>query len=255
MPNVEPIPIYRDGPHYDAMVGALALPDGPFYVEEATGSGGPVLELACGTGRLTIPIAQSGIKMVGLDQSASMLTHARGKAVEMGVKIEWVEGDCRSFSLNRRFALIFMAFNSMLHLHDQESVAALFQKIRQHLAPQGRFVFDVFNPSLAILTRDPNQRHFDRHYDDPHGLGTVTLEMTATYDDAAQVNRVKWYFSLPGQKDFQVEQLAVRCFFPQELDLVVRANGFEIEAKYGSFDRKPFGSGDPKQIVVCKPLG
>ncbi|HUM06272.1 MAG TPA: class I SAM-dependent methyltransferase [Terriglobales bacterium] len=251
MTSTEHIPLYRDGPHYDAMVGPLALPDVPFYVDEAKRARDPVLELACGTGRLTIPIAQNKLEIVGLDQSASMLAHARTKAAQAGVEIEWIEADCRTFSLKRKFALIFMAFNSMQHLHDQASLAALFANVRKHLAPGGRFVFDVFNPSLAILTRDPNVRHFDRQYEDPHGRGTIMLEMTAVYDDAAQVNRMKWYFSLPSQKDFQVEQLDVRCFFPQELDLLVRANGFQIEQKFGNFERRAFSSGDPKQIVVC----
>lgn len=250
----EPIPLYRDGRHYDALVGALALPDVPFYVEEAKRAGGPVLELACGTGRLTIPIAQSGVAIVGLDQSASMLAHACEKAADTSAEIQWVEADCREFELNCTFALIFMAFNSMQHLHDHASLSRLFMRVGRHLAPGGKFIFDVFNPSLAILTRDPNVRHFDRQYEDPGGRGTITLEMNAVYDDAAQVNRMKWYFSLPDHKDFQVENLDVRCFFPQELDLLVRANGFEIEAKYGNFERKPFAAGDMKQIVVCKPL-
>ena len=224
----------------------------PFYVEESKRARGPVLEVACGTGRLTIPIAQSGVEIVGLDQSASMLAHARTKAAEAGVNIAWVQADCRQFDLGRKFALIFMAFNSMQHLHDQASLAALFQNVRKHLAEGGRFVFDVFNPSLAILNRDPSQRYLDRQYADPDGRGTITLELTAVYDDAAQVNRMTWYFSLPGEKDFRVEQLHVRCFFPQELDLLVRANGFEIEEKFGNFERKPFASGDMKQVAVCK---
>ena len=253
MPHPEPIPLYRDGPHYDAMVGTLDLPDIAFYLEEANYAGNPILELACGTGRITIPIAQNKLDIVGLDQSTSMLAHARKKAADAGAKIGWIEADCRTFQLNRKFPLIFMAFNSMQHLHDQQSLSALFDNVRGHLAPGGRFIFDVFNPSLAILTRDSNVRHFDRQYEDPQGRGRITLEMTAVYDDAAQVNRMKWYFSLPNQKDFQVEQLDVRCFFPQELDLLVSANGFHIEWKYGYFDRKPFRSGDPKQIVVCRP--
>jgi hypothetical protein len=64
-----------------------------------------------------------------------------------------------------------------------------------------------------------------------------------------------WDFSLPEKKDFRVEQLDVRCFFPQELDLLVRANGFEIEHKFGNFERKAFGSGDMKQSVVCRDRG
>ena len=71
------------------------------------------------------------------------------------------------------------------------------------------------------------------------------------YDDAAQVNRITWYFSLAGEKDFRVEQLPMRCFFPQELDLLVRANGFAIQGKFGNFERKAFAAGDMKQVVVC----
>ena len=113
----ESIPLYRDGRHYDAL-NSFLVADIPFYEEEARKAGGLVLELACGTGRLTIPIARSGVEIVGLDLSASMLAHARTKAKALGVDIEFVEGDCRSFDLGRKFALIFMAFNSMQHLHD-----------------------------------------------------------------------------------------------------------------------------------------
>jgi SAM-dependent methyltransferase len=248
----EPIPLYRDGRHYDELNRSLALADVPFYVDEAKRAGGPMLELACGTGRVTIPIAQSGVEIVGLDQSASMLAYARSKAADAGVNITWVEADCRQFELSRKFALIFMAFNSMQHLHDHESLAALFGNVRKHLAEGGRFIFDVFNPSIAILNRDPSQRYVERQYEDPDGRGTITLEQTAVYDDAAQVNRITWYFSLPGEKDFRVEQLPMRCFFPQELDLLVRANGFAIEEKFSNFERKPFAGGGMKQVVVCK---
>lgn len=254
MNNPEQIPLYRDGRHYDALVAPLEMGDVPFYLDEAIRAGGPVLELACGTGRVTLPIAERGVEIIGLDQSPSMLAHARRKAEAAGVRISWVDGDCRTFALDQEFALIFMAFNSMQHLQDAASLEALFANVRRHLVPGGRFILDVFNPSLAILTRDPNRRYFDREYEDPEGRGPITLEMTALYDDAAQVNRMKWCFSRPGEKDFRVEQLDVRCFFPQELNLLVRANGFTIEQKFGNFERKPFGSGDMKQIVICKPV-
>jgi SAM-dependent methyltransferase len=99
MPYPEPIPLYRDGRHYDELIRSLQLADLPFYAEEAKRAGGPVLELACGTGRIAIPIAQSGVDIVGLDQSASRLAHARTKADAAGVSISWVEADCRKLSL------------------------------------------------------------------------------------------------------------------------------------------------------------
>jgi SAM-dependent methyltransferase len=269
----ESIPLYRNGRHYDAL-NSFLVADIPFYLEEARKAAGivdphpptknagrmghAVLELACGTGRLTIPIAQSGVKMVGLDLSPSMLAHARTKADAAGVEIEFVEADCQSFDLGRRFALIFMAFNSMQHLHDYASLAALFANVRKHLGENGRFVFDVFNPKLEILARPSGDRRLEREYQDPDGRGTMAFEHSATYDDASQVSHIRCYFVRRGANGEEVEvreeELHLRSIFPQELDLLVRAQGFEIVDKFGNFERKAFGSGDPKQVLVCKPL-
>ena len=251
MTKTEQIPLYRDGRHYD-LINQGIVSDIPFYCEEARKAVGPVLEVACGTGRLTIPIAQSRVEIVALDRSSSMLAHAGSKAEAQGVRVEWVEADCRQFELGRKFSLIFMAFNSLQHLHDHESRRTFFALVCKHLAKGGRFIFDVFNPSIAILARDSQKRHPLQVYQDPDGGGTVTLEENSVYDDAAQVNRIKWYFSRLGTPDFRVEALDMRCFFPQELDLIVRSNGFDIEAKFGNFERKEFMSGDPKQVVLAK---
>jgi len=250
MSNEGLIPLYRDGRHYDRMNRAVVA-DIPFYVEQARRAAGPVLELACGTGRVTIPIAQAGMEIVGLDQSSSMLARLREKAWEAGVEIPLVEADCRDFELGRKFALIFMAFNSLQHLHDLTSLEALFGNVRRHSASGGSFVFDVFNPSVAILSREPGKRYRERQYEAPDGKGTITVEQSAVYDDAAQVNRIRWYFSRDEHKDFRVEELPMRCFFPRELDLLVRSLGFRVEAKFGDFEGKPFASGDVKQVVVC----
>ena len=253
----ESIPLYRDGRHYDTL-NSFLVADIPFYEEETRKAGGHVLELACGTGRLTIPIAQSGVEIVGLDLSASMLAHARTKAKAVGVEIEFVEGDCRSFDLGRKFSLIFMAFNSMQHLHDHASLSALFANVRKHLAEGGRFVFDVFNPKVVILARPSGERRLEREYQDPDGKGTMAFEHSLTYDDATQVSHIHCYFVRRGANGEEVEvreeQLHLRSFFPQELDLLVRSQGFEIVEKFGNFERKAFGSGDPKQVVVCRPF-
>jgi len=273
MSTKQAVPLYRDGRHYDAL-NSFLVADIPFYVEEARRAvegrdpnphakgagrmGHPVLELACGTGRLTIPIAQSGIEILGLDLSPSMLAHAGTKADAAGVAIEFVEGDCRSFDLGRKFALIFMAFNSMQHLHDYASLSALFANVRKHLAEDGRFVFDVFNPKVEILARSSGDRRFEREYQDPDGRGTMAFEYSVSYDDAWQVSHIQCYFVRRGANGEEVEvreeELHLRSFFPRELDLLVRSQGFEIVEKFGNFGRKAFRSGDPKQVVVCKPL-
>lgn len=284
------IPLYRDGRHYDALNSFLTA-DIAFYVDEARRAAGlrsgnphpfgalrllragspakdagrvghfeamrqPVLELACGTGRLTIPIAQAGVEIVGLDLSPSMLAQARTKAKAADVEIEFVQGDCRSFDLGRKFALIFMAFNSMQHLHDYASLAALFANVRKHLAEDGCFIFDVFNPKIEILARAAGERRLEREYQDPDGNGKMAFEYSSIYDDAAQVSHIQCYFVRRGpngeELDVREEELNLRSFFPQELNLLVRSQGFEIVEKFGNFERKPFAGGDPKQVVVSR---
>jgi SAM-dependent methyltransferase len=150
--------LYDDPALYDLVMP----PDGSeaFYLAEAQEHGdGPVLELACGTGRVAIPIARSGREVVGVDASPAMLAAAAEKAVAAGVALTLVEGDMRRFDLGgRRFPLIFMARNSLLHLHTPEEFKACLTGVRQHLAPDGVFAFDVFVPSPDILARDPTQR-------------------------------------------------------------------------------------------------
>src|SRR5262249_3035475 len=123
--------------------------------------------------------------------------------------------------------------------------------------PSGRFAFDVFNPKIAFLAQSGGARTLEREYDDPDGQGKIAMEQMLVYDDAAQVSRIGWYFTRNSpngeeEEDFRVEELSLRCFYPQELDLLVRSQGFEIVEKFGNFERKPFGSGDVKQVLICR---
>ena len=132
----------------------LMFPRGPrvdFYLAEARRQGGRVLELACGTGSVLLPIAAEGHPCVGLDLSPHMLAEAQRKAKELGVEVEWTQGDMRSFDLGSTFDFVFIATNSLLHLHETEDLVSCFRSVRRHLAPGARFVFDVFNPSVRLL--------------------------------------------------------------------------------------------------------
>lgn len=146
--------LFDDGRHYD-MHTKHVVEDIPFYLRQAKKYGEPVLELACGTGRITIPMAEQGIQITGLDVSEPMLSQARRKAAMKGVNVEWVKADCRDFKLNKKFRLIFFPFNSIVHLHDLESIEACFSCVRKHLTREGRFMIDVFVPGMDYLMRDP----------------------------------------------------------------------------------------------------
>jgi SAM-dependent methyltransferase len=247
-------PFYRNGQIYDLMHEKLVA-DVNFFLEEAVQVGGPVLEVACGTGRITIPIAKKGIEIFGLDISEGMLAEAKRKSELAKAKIAWVHADCRQFDLQKKFQLIFIPFNSMQHLHDLRSLESFFNQVKNHLTSNGVFIIDVFNPSISILARGKQDRQKVMDLVDPQTGLKATIDETINYDVANQINRVKWYYSLAEQKDYRVDELNMRCFFPQELDALVKYNGFEIINKYGNFDKEVFTSNSPKQLLKLKVSG
>jgi ubiquinone/menaquinone biosynthesis C-methylase UbiE len=240
--------IYWDGRHYDLKYKEL-VDDIPFYLKMAEKYGDPVLELACGTGRITIPLAEKGFDVIGLDISEPMLDLAKKKATEKEVNVDWVKADCRSFKFDKKFNLIIFPFNSIAHLHDLESINACFSRVKEHLTENGRFIVDFFNPRLDYLLRDPNKRRPISQYPDPDGKGTVEIEEINVYNAATQINVVKWFYKTADKE--KTMDLNMRVFYPQELDALLKLNGFEIEEKYGNFDESPFESDSPKQLVIC----
>lgn len=246
----EPGHMYRDGRVYDALFGGIAE-DIPFYRRQIQRYGEPVLELACGTGRITIPLAEEGLRICGLDISASMLALARSKAEQRDLRIEWFKGDCRDFHLGRRFRVILIPWNSIALIHELSELEACFRCVKQHLTENGRFIIDFFNPRLDFLIRDPSERRPVGEYDDPDGRGKVVVEESNEYDRATQINVIRWIFTIKSQGRELIEELQMRIFFPRELDTLLHYNGFVIEHKYGDYDEGPFEAASPKQLLVC----
>ena len=244
--------VYWDGRHYDAF-NQPYQDDLKFYLAEVRKARGPVLELACGTGRLTIPMRKKGVAITGLDLAAPMLEQARAKAAAAGVNVEFKPGDARSFRLKKKFKLVFMAFNSLQHLGKAEDLRGLFSSVAAHLAPGGRFIFDVFNPDPLYLIRDTEELLPVAYYDDPAGGGKVLVNETYSYDKAAQVSRLTWHYRSEKTGKTLKKSLNLRCFFPQELLALVQYNDFKVLSRYGDFLRKPFNGASRKQIVICAP--
>jgi SAM-dependent methyltransferase len=222
-----------------------------FYVEAALTREGPVLDLACGSGRLSIPLARAGKEVVGGDASPEMLEHARRAAAAAGVGVEFVGLDMSAFELaGRKFATVTVAANSLLHLHSAEQFRGFFRSVSQHVVPEGRLLFDVFVPNAAILARHPDERHpvdVVRHPE----LGKLTVEETTRYDPVSQISQVTWYWSSEAVKDFWVTPLKLRQVFPHELPTLVEAGGMRVVERYGDFDRSPFGLQSRRQVCVC----
>lgn len=224
--------------------------DLPFWEKHCRAANGPVLELCCGTGRLTVPLAKKGIPITGVDVSERMLAGFRARAEREGCNLAPCHADVRHLRLDRKFALVFIPFNSFQCLYSLEEIECTLAGVRAHLQPGGRFILDVFNPSIELMV-ERNRAPLVQEFTVP-GVGTVAWSERCAYDTAGQVNRVDWVFRFPdGHEEHQ--HLDMRCFYPQELRALLKYNGFSTEAIYGNYDEAPFHKASTKQIFVCTP--
>jgi SAM-dependent methyltransferase len=243
--------IYDDARHYDALFPGPN--DLPFYQRQLAACGGPVLELACGSGRLTVPLAAAGADVTGIDQSPSMLEAAAKRAARENVHVSFHQRDIRDYDLRRKFNLIFISTNSFCHLLTLDDVESCLRATRHHLAPEGRFIIDIFTPSARMLARHDTETSSVGEYDDPDGEGRIIVTETHHYDVATQVNHSTWRFTNRNTQESWEQPFDIRMFYPQEIDALLRYNGFTIERKFGGwYDDSPFRDGSPKQLIVSR---
>ncbi|HEX8396461.1 MAG TPA: class I SAM-dependent methyltransferase [Pyrinomonadaceae bacterium] len=242
--------LYDDSIFYDLVHGEFAPPETlAFYEDKIALYGSPVLELACGSGAYVIPLAEKGVDVVGIDISDEMLSRAKEKAAARNVSLDLRKGDIRDFELNQKFPLILLLGNSLQHLLTREDVEKCFAAVKQHLTPNGRFIIEVFNPSLKILTRPADENVLDSEYETE--AGKMTLIGRVNYDAATQINHIAWIYQNVMTGKSKHFSFAMRQFFPQEFDALLHYNGFQIEQKFGNRDGSPFESSSLRQIVVA----
>jgi SAM-dependent methyltransferase len=244
--------LYADAEFYDLEFAARDA-EIPFFRRHASRAAGPVLEIACGTGRLTLPIARDGVDITGLDVSRPMLEQARRKSAAANLPVAWVEQDCRELHLERTFALIFSATNAMQHLLDFASVGAFLRSAARALQPGGQLIIDVFNPDVAQLARTPATRYPHKSFMTTQGA-TLRVEVASEYHADTQVLHFDLFYLGDGQL-LRTKRVNMRCFFPEELLALCRLNGLEITRRYGDYDEGEFTSTSPKQILFCQPDG
>src|SRR3989338_1239296 len=223
--------------------------DVPFYLEACRRAGGPALELCCGSGRLTLPLLKAGINITGLDFTPSMLAAARRKASEQGLPDVFLQGDMLKARLGRKFKLVFIPFNSIQNIYTIEDVEKVFKTVRAHLAPGGRFILDIFNPSIEYMAKMSKLHKGINRFHTPKGR-KVVLDEICRYDSASQVNRVTWIHHIGGGRPVALK-LDMRCFYPLEMAALLKYNDFKTLYKYGSYSKEPFSSKSMKQLFVC----
>ena len=240
--------LYDDPVLYDRVV--RPGPCEPFYRDLACRTGGPILELACGTGRLTIPLARDGYEIVGLDASPTMLRAIQAKADLENLQLTTLREDMRRFDLGRRFPLVILCCNSLAHLTTNQDAKVALACVLRHLAPGGLFAFDIVNPDLRALAR--SQAESVRLDLGPNPSSAIAVEEIASYDPVQQVRRAFWRVMDADGTARDMAALNLRMFFPQELPVLLEAAGLELVARYGDFAGNPLSADSLNQICIAR---
>jgi SAM-dependent methyltransferase len=219
-----------------------------FYVDLAKKSGGPVLELAAGTGRTLIPIARAGIDITGMDISNRMLELCRSRieieSIIIQSKITLLEGDMRDFDLGRTFPLVTIPYASFTYLTGVEDQLSCLEKVRRHLEPGGSFFMSVFNESVEALADNSVFNEFDitPEFTMPDGRRVYRRFRYVERDYTRQVE-VKdsiFYVTHPdGKKERLVHRFSMRYFFSFELVHLLARAGLEVTGLYSDYDGTP----------------
>jgi SAM-dependent methyltransferase len=243
--------------YYDEVYALLrdASGDIGFYRSLARETGGPVLELGCGSGRVLLPIARDGFACTGLDSSRAMLDALARKNPPAHVRL--LEGRMEAFDLGAdRFSLIYSAFRAFQHLLTVEEQLSCLAAVRRHLAPGGLFAFDVFAPVLqriAILS-EPEAEDCRFWKDGEEVVRFVAVER----DPAAQRMDLTFRYERrrPGAPaESEIVPTRMRYFFRYELEHLLARAGFSRIQVFGDFDRRPYDSFSRESVIVASVNG
>jgi len=242
-------------------VYAWKLDDIPFYVDEAKRSLGTVLELGCGTGRVTIPMAQAGIDVVGLDSSAKMLQVARRKAraaKPIDGDITWVRGDMREFSLNQKFHLVIIPYRGFLSILNIEQQRRCLENIRYHLLPDGRLIFDIFVPDLDTLTEHTTALVHSWDVTDPDTGRRLVVWDQSRFDNHNQIMDVRMIMEELNLSGHVVDKLyrdfQIRYIHRYEAQHLLELSGFHVLDVFGDFQRHPLNDTSTDMIWVAESI-
>jgi len=243
---------FDDGDAYDLVCGDM--PYGlEFYVTLAREANGPVLDVACGTGRILLPCLQAGIDIEGLDLFESMLNRLRTKAAECGLSPRLHRSDMSDFSLPRRYALVMIPFNAFIHNMTQKAQISCLRRCREHLFSGGELAFDTFFPSLEIISAPQNTRVLEGEIPHPRTGLPMRMYDTRTFDRVAQtqhsINEIELLAADGSVQTTHRSEIRSRYVYKHEMELLLRVAGFARWEIHGDFDGRPLTRENDAMIV------
>ncbi|MDN5709509.1 MAG: class I SAM-dependent methyltransferase [Planococcus sp. (in: firmicutes)] len=241
---------YEDPEYYDLEYQNY-LSDVPFLAEWAEKSTDPILDLGCGTGRVTLPLAQQGHQLIGVDLHEGMLGRAKEKTLDANLRIDWVLQDCTQLALNIEAALIYMTGNSFQHFLTNESQNQLLKSVKTHLSDNGVFIFNTRFPVLSELAQveESIRTYTDKRHRNIREKNTETYHPLTQILHCTSVREI-----LGGSNENSVEQdsISLRYVFPLEMERLLTDNGFTVLESYSSWDKTPLHDSCSEMIYVCK---
>ncbi|MCC7354107.1 MAG: class I SAM-dependent methyltransferase [Anaerolineae bacterium] len=224
-----------------------------FYLGFARQCGSPILELACGTGRLVIPLAEAGFKVYGVDLSESMLAVCRRKVEErhLADRVHLTLANMADFALSHQdFALAYIPVRSFMHLFTQRDQLSCLQRVHDHLRPGGYFIVDVYAPHFGILAQAPNGPFVvRREFNLPNGHHVIRKDRFVNNDIVNQIQHCELRFEEYDTTGVLVRERTVpmdtRYAFRYELQLLLGRVGFEVIDIFRDYAKNPYdGTGE-----------
>ena len=246
--------------YYDGAYGTMKdLSDAPFYWELASQSGGPVLEIGCGTGRVLLPIAGEGIEIHGLDNSAPMLATLKEKLAketrEVRDRVSLHTGDMRDFHLNRKFPLVTIPFRPMQHMHTVTDQIRALAWAAAHLEKDGILAFDVFYPKFDRLPHRIGEEQLEAEWSPEPGTVIRRFYRKDSFDKIQQNFTLTFIFRIyhEGQlRSEEQESLSMSYYTYPHLRALFVLAGLEPIAEYGSFSKAPLDNDSDEMIFLLR---
>lgn len=230
--------------------------DLPFYLNLAQRTGGPVLDVGTGTGRVAFALAKAGHSVVGIDSSPAMLQLARRKARgTLAQRVRFIQADMTSFSLNEQFPLVLVTVNTFCHLLTREEQSQALSRLREHLTPDGLLVIGFQNPYLWALDTQQHQVLLQWERPGP-GKAKQTFNNSSAWSDLArQVRHIHLWYDVAGFGAILQRYsttLSLRWCYRFELELLLEQHGLKAEQWYGSYDLEPYTEESPLLMVMAR---
>ena len=238
--------IYLNPNLYDALHNNIGTDENviKYYAKKCNGS---VLEIACGTGRLSKYIIELGLPYTGIDNSKPFLDTSLRK---FGGSGRFLLEDMQNFKLSEKFDFIFIGFNSFLHnLTDKDAIDCL-KCVRNHLNSDGLFLLSIFIPDPEFLYTD-EYLHEARGFFNYKGIQCRILEKNS-YNNETQINSLTWQLEINGKLSDETYFFKQRMFYPHKMHLLFQETGWTVKEKFGDWNMNPMDEESPLQIYICK---